>query len=172
MAKRTTTFTITSHLHPDAASLFEAMLPKAAYFKFYKAAMMKVAKRVKKDVLDAFKSSGIPDSGHGFRYIGGDWSHRHKRGEGKKLNFTDKLKDAIRIGKIKGGASDMETSVHILGTRKKTSGTYRLRFFETGVKYKTRHNGWSAQPFFNQATGHIVVSKEIEQAFAEELELA
>lgn len=47
--------------------------------------------------------------------------------------YKDRLIDALRVTKPKNG----EIKVHILGTRKSGSGTFRLRFFESN---KTRYN--------------------------------
>lgn len=44
--------------------------------------------------------------------------------------YTDRLIDAIRSTKFKDGA----ITVHIMGTRKTGSGTFRTRFFEKGTK--------------------------------------
>ena len=47
--------------------------------------------------------------------------------------YNDRLIDALRVTKPRNG----EIKVHILGTRKSGSGTFRLRFFESD---KTRYN--------------------------------
>ena len=53
-------------------------------------------------------------------------------------NFIDKLIDAVRITKPHDGY----IKYHILGTKKKGSGTYRLRFFESARdRYETKING-------------------------------
>lgn len=66
-------------------------------------------------------------------------------GTGIKYNtqspkYTDTLQDAIRITKPK---EDGLVGVHILGTQKTGSGTFRLRFFEHGtkVRYQKSING-------------------------------
>lgn len=51
----------------------------------------------------------------------------------KSSKYNDRLIDAVRSTKVKNG----EIKVHILGTRKSGSGTFRLRFFESP---KTRYN--------------------------------
>lgn len=56
----------------------------------------------------------------------------------KNSKYTDRLIDAIRNTKPKDGY----IKVHILGTKKTGSGTYRLRFFESPkVRYQTKVNG-------------------------------
>lgn len=53
--------------------------------------------------------------------------------------YNDKLIDAIRSSKVKDGS----VVVHIMGTRKSGSGTFRLRFFEGGTKerFAKTYNG-------------------------------
>lgn len=48
----------------------------------------------------------------------------------KNPKYQDRLIDALRVTKPRDG----EIKVHILGTRAKKSGTYRLRFFESAKK--------------------------------------
>lgn len=54
--------------------------------------------------------------------------------------YSDTLKDAIRTTKIR---EDNTIGIHILGSKAKTSGTYRLRFFENGTKerFATTYKG-------------------------------
>lgn len=74
--------------------------------------------------------------------------------------YEDCLIDAIRSSKVKDGS----TTVHIMGTNAKDSGTFRTRFFEGGTKVRkqTKINGKplakprdigkiDAKPFFNPA---------------------
>ena len=49
--------------------------------------------------------------------------------------YSDTLVDAIRNTKTEGD----EITIHTLGTRESTSGTYRTRFFENGTKSGTRY---------------------------------
>ena len=52
--------------------------------------------------------------------------------------YSDRMIDAI-LGKVK--VQDNQTTyfeVHNAGTRKKSSGTYRARFFEKGTKIRTK----------------------------------
>jgi len=55
----------------------------------------------------------------------------------RNTRFSDRLVDAVRQGKPKNGG----ITVHILGSRDKQSGTYRLRMFEysTPRYVKTQH---------------------------------
>lgn len=58
----------------------------------------------------------------------------------KKGNkYSDTLTNAVRARVKKNFDDDLYAQVHIMGTRKKSSGTFRARFFEKGtVKRKTR----------------------------------
>ena len=52
--------------------------------------------------------------------------------------FSDRLIDAVRITKPHDGY----IKYHILGSRSKNSGTFRLRFFESAkMRYQTKING-------------------------------
>ena len=53
--------------------------------------------------------------------------------------YNDTLLDAIRLTKIDGGT----ITIHTLGSRDSSSGTYRARFFEGGTKdrYQKTRNG-------------------------------
>lgn len=46
--------------------------------------------------------------------------------------YSDSLIDAVRVSKPQDGA----IKVHVMGIREKTSGTFRLRFFEGGTKVR------------------------------------
>ena len=74
--------------------------------------------------------------------------------------YNDKLIDAVRSSKVKNGS----VVVHIMGTQKNGSGTFRLRFFEGGTRerFQRTYNGQplkkkrrlghiSAYNFFNSA---------------------
>lgn len=51
-----------------------------------------------------------------------------------KKGYTDTMGDkGIAVRKITGGANHMSIQVDILGVRDKSSGSYRLRFFEEGA---------------------------------------
>lgn len=61
-----------------------------------------------------------------------------KTGSGK---YSDNLVDAIRIKKFSNEYDEeLSTGVHIMGTRAKTSGTYRTRFFEKGTADRYQDN--------------------------------
>lgn len=50
----------------------------------------------------------------------------------KNPNYTDRLSDGIRLSRPDEANDSIK--VHIMGVRSKGSGTFRLRFFETGTK--------------------------------------
>lgn len=57
--------------------------------------------------------------------------------KGKQIEYNDELEDAVRIGRINNGygdGEDLSVKVHIMGTRKEGSGTYRARFIEKGTR--------------------------------------
>lgn len=55
--------------------------------------------------------------------------------DGKIIFYNDKIEDAVMISKIEGDfGSSMEQKVHVMGSRKSGSGTYRFRFLEKGTK--------------------------------------
>lgn len=84
-----------------------------------KSALKKGANVMKKSVKKAAKATGLNLTG-------------------KNPKYTDRLIDAIRSSKPQDGY----IKVHILGTKKTGSGTYRLRFFESSkVRYQTKVNG-------------------------------
>lgn len=55
--------------------------------------------------------------------------------------YSDSVYQAVRVGRTKASLYATETSVHILGTREKTSQTYKLRFYEGRVIRRTRYKG-------------------------------
>jgi hypothetical protein len=57
----------------------------------------------------------------------------------QNAKYSDTLVDAVRMGKIDGGT----ITIHTLGSRESTSGTYRARFFEGGTRdrYQKTRNG-------------------------------
>lgn len=62
--------------------------------------------------------------------------------------YSDKIEDAVRLGRLeKEKNQEMTQYVHILGTREKTSGTFRARFFEGGTvdRYNKKRRGKSLQ---------------------------
>lgn len=79
---------------------------------------------------------------------------------GHNPKYTDTLNDGVRTSKVKDGA----VVVHVMGTQKTGSGTFRLRFFEGGtqeryaktykgrpLKKKHRLGSIKSYNFFNSA---------------------
>ena len=65
---------------------------------------------------------------------------------GELIEYSDIIDDGVRRTKVyENSDEDYEAKVHILGTRASESGTYRLRFLETGTKERYakhyRHKG-------------------------------
>lgn len=58
---------------------------------------------------------------------------------GSEITYNDKIDDGVRRTKVYENADEeWETKVHVLGTSKSGSGTYRLRFLEGGTKERTQ----------------------------------
>lgn len=58
---------------------------------------------------------------------------------GELIEYSDTIDDGVRRTKVyENFDEDYEAKVHILGTRASESGTYRLRFLETGTKQRTQ----------------------------------
>lgn len=56
----------------------------------------------------------------------------------KNPKYNDKMIDAVRSSKVEDkGLAELKVKVHVLGTRKKGSGTFRARFFEGGTQERT-----------------------------------
>lgn len=75
----------------------------------------------------------------------------HKRGiyykNHKKLQYTDSLMAGIKL-KVKDTPLGVpEMMVHVLGTHKTGSGSFRLRFFEGGTKERTHYKRESRKRF-------------------------
>lgn len=52
-------------------------------------------------------------------------------------NYNDRLIDAVRSSKVKEkGLGELILKIHVMGNRKKGSGTFRTRFFEGGTKMR------------------------------------
>ena len=50
-------------------------------------------------------------------------------------NYNDRLIDAVRSSKVKEkGLGELILKIHVMGNRKKGSGTFRARFFEGGTQ--------------------------------------
>ena len=74
-----------------------------------------------------------------------------------KGKYSDTLISAIRTS-VKEGNEGMDAKVHIMGSRSKTSGTFRTRFFEGGTVERKTKKGYSRgkiKPlyFFQNAIG-------------------
>ena len=90
--------------------------------------------------------------------------------DGKIIFYNDKIEDAVMISKIEGSfGEELSQKVHVLGTKKTGSGTYRFRFLEGGTKEryartkkgsklkKPRYLGKiSGKRFFKNAQNEIV----------------
>jgi len=61
-----------------------------------------------------------------------------KKATHRNPKYNDRLIDAVRYAVDKKGNL---AKVHIMGTDKKGSGTFRLRFFEKGTKVRKHKNG-------------------------------
>jgi hypothetical protein len=57
-----------------------------------------------------------------------------------KKNYSDTMSKGVMVRKVTGGANHMSIRVDILGIRAKSSGTYRLRFFEEGAFRSPKRN--------------------------------
>lgn len=95
---------------------------------------------------------------------------------GRNPKYIDRLIDAVKSSKPKNG----EIKIHILGTRKPKSGTYRLRFFESpkirynltykGVKLKKKRKVGSLSKFNGFFASGISTSKsDVERKMDETL---
>lgn len=71
--------------------------------------------------------------------------------------YSDTLIQGIMTS-VREGNEGMDAKVHIMGTRKKTSGTFRTRFFEGGTVVRKTKKGYNrgkikALYFFKDAVG-------------------
>lgn len=68
---------------------------------------------------------------------------RLKKSTKPNPKYSDKLIDAVRRSSTDFEKDEGKVYVHILGTRKSTSGTFRARFFEQGTddRYVKRYGG-------------------------------
>lgn len=130
-------FVIGSHVNDLSEFDFYNQFLGGSLFREVTAKALKhAALLVKKSTLDALRSD-MPEA---FDRTGGYYAgprHGHKNGHTWRW-YKDKLSDAVRVGKLKGGFNHQEVKVHVLGTRAKGSGTYRLRFYEGGAFRKER----------------------------------
>lgn len=126
-------FTIGSHVNDLKEFDFYNQFLGGALFREETAKALKhAALLVKKSVLEQVRQS-FPQASNegGFRYVGGGRGYKLLNGSTKKY-FSDTMEDAVRVGRLKGGFNHQELTVHIMGTRASSSGTYRLRFYEEG----------------------------------------
>ena len=65
--------------------------------------------------------------------------------------YIDKLSDGVMSSKVKEGS----IVVHVMGTRKKGSGTFRLRFFEGGTKERYQKTWKGKKLRVPRRLGHI-----------------
>lgn len=103
---------------------------------------------------------------------------------GKRISYTDQVEDAPRMSKIDGDFdSELSQKVHVMGTRKTGSQTYKFRFLEKGTKKreaktykgKTLKDGRDldkidAQRWFQAAQG--VVFPQLEGIYIREINKA
>ena len=102
----------------DDITPFVRKLSSKDWFNIEKRAMRKGVNKLKNDARRRFRSS-LPAV--------------------RKQNpkYSDKMTDAI-MGKTFVSGKNVKGEVHNAGTRKKTSGTYRARFYEQGSTRKKR----------------------------------
>lgn len=78
----------------------------------------------------------------------------------KSKKYGDSLIDGVRVTKYKENSliGDAIASVHVMGVRTKTSGTFRLRFFEGGTtsRYIGTHKRKSKKGNVHTVMGHYV----------------
>jgi len=104
--------------------------------KAQKDALRESAKILQKKAKENLSSSGIK----GVRHKGHKWSRGGVHGK-----YSDSLLDAIRVSVDKNMNEDtIEAKVHIMGTRKKGSGTFRTKFFEKGTVHGIKGTGFFA----------------------------
>ncbi len=62
--------------------------------------------------------------------------------DGKIVVYTDKVEDAVMISKVDGDfETELNQKVHVMGTRKSGSQTYKFRFLEKGTKERYAKHG-------------------------------
>jgi len=87
--------------------------------KIKKRALNKAAAHIKKDAKKLFKTK-LPAATK------------------KSPKYNDRLIDAIRSSKVEEtGLAELSIKLHVMGTKKKGSGTFRARFFEGETKERT-----------------------------------
>ncbi len=94
--------------------------------------------------------------------------------------YNDKLIDAVRVSKFReiDFLGESVASVHIMGTRSKSSGTYRTRFFENGTvdrhtkDYKRKSKSGKLYHVKGHRTGKIIGLNFFSEAVSSELKNA
>lgn len=63
--------------------------------------------------------------------------------------YDDKMIDGVRVSKYKESTlvGEAVSGVHIMGTRKKGSGTFRLKFFEDGTDNRQTESYYRTNPY-------------------------
>lgn len=133
-----------------------------------KAALKAGARVVKESIKKAVSAKGFSVSSRNSTY-----GHR-KNIMYQQHSYSDRLIDAVRVGHINKRG---KITIHAWGTRKKDSGTYRLRFFESSKqRYQknfkgkrlakpryigslSKYNGWFASGF-NASKGNVQPAME------------
>lgn len=132
-------FVIGSHVNDlDEFDFYNQFLGGSLFREQTAKALKHAALLVKKSTLDALRSSfASAFKGGGYHYVGGGEGHKRRDGSTKRF-YKDSLSEGVLVGKLKGGWNHQEIKVHIMGSRAKDSGTYRLRFYEAGGPRKLR----------------------------------
>lgn len=89
--------------------------------------------------------------------------------------YNDTIAEGLRMRIGKNTEFETEAIVHVMGTRKSGSQTYKLRFFEGGTKERTKgHSRGRIQPMYffqsavNQTNGEVqdIMRNELEKYLA------
>lgn len=94
-----------------------------------KKALKKGAVKLKEQTKSNF-STGIKSHGNPHWY------------DGNRITYNDEVEDAVRVGRYTNSYGEEQSiSVHIMGTRDSSSGTFRARFLEKGTKERYARKG-------------------------------
>lgn len=148
-------FTIGSHVNDlDEFDFYNQFLGGSLFREVTAKTLKHAALLVKKSVLQELRES-FPAAFNGSK-VSGDTAPSviRPRGKNKPRKYKDFMSDAVRVGKLKGGWNHQELKVHILGSRAKGSGTYRLRFYEGGGP-RTKRGSIPGYHFFHRGQKHI-----------------
>jgi hypothetical protein len=97
----------------------------------------------------------------------GRWPRAWREENINKQGYTDTLADALVAGRTEG-KEIIYTNVNIRGNREKTSGTYRLRFFEEPIERDKRGkigegpNPPNTRHFFKNAIDSVDIRQLVE----------